>query len=45
MSNRDLILLLKDMLYSALKIRRYTNNLEFDSYVKDDKKVVGSNAG
>lgn len=30
MSKRDQILLLEDMLDSALKIRRYTNDLDFD---------------
>jgi uncharacterized protein with HEPN domain len=31
MSERDRILLLEDMLDSALKIRRYTSKLDFDS--------------
>jgi len=39
MSKRDHILLLEDMLDSALKIRRYTNNLDFDSFLNDDKTV------
>jgi uncharacterized protein with HEPN domain len=39
MSNRDLILLLEDMLESALKIKRYTANLDFDSFVGDEKTV------
>ena len=39
MSNRDLILLLEDMLESALKIKRYTTNLNFDSFLNDDKTI------
>ena len=39
MSKRDHILLLEDMLDSALKIRRYTNNLDFDTFLNDDKTV------
>ncbi len=39
MSKRDHILLLEDMLDSALKIRRYTNNLDFDSFLNDEKTV------
>ena len=39
MSNRDLKLLLEDMLESALKIKRYTSNLDFDTFVNDDKTV------
>ena len=39
MSNRDLILLLEDMLESALKNKRYTTNLNFDSFLNDDKTI------
>ena len=37
MSKRDIILLLDDMLQSAQKIKRYTKNLDFDSFLSDDK--------
>jgi uncharacterized protein with HEPN domain len=39
MSNRDLILLLEDMLESAIKIKRYTANLDYDSFLDDDKTI------
>lgn len=39
MSNRDIILLLEDMLESALKIKRYTKDLNFDSFLNDDKTI------
>jgi uncharacterized protein with HEPN domain len=39
MSNRDLILLLEDMLESALKIKLYTANLDSDSFLDDDKTI------
>ena len=39
MSKRDRILLLEDMLDSALKIRHYTNDLDFDSFLGDDKTI------
>jgi uncharacterized protein with HEPN domain len=39
MSDRDLILLLEDMLESALKIKRYTTNLDYDSFLSDDKTI------
>jgi len=39
MSKRDLILLLEDMLESALKIKRYTTNLDFDLFIADDKTI------
>ncbi len=39
MSRRDTLLLLDDMLQAALKIRRYTNNLDFDSFSSDDKTI------
>ena len=37
MSNRDTILLLDDMLQSAFKIKKYTSNLDFESFISDDK--------
>jgi uncharacterized protein with HEPN domain len=39
MSNRDILLLLEDMLESALKIKKYTTNLNFDSFLNDDKTI------
>ena len=39
MSKRDLLLLLEDMLESALKIKRYTANLDYDSFLDDDKTI------
>lgn len=39
MSKRDHILLLEDMLESALKIKRYTINLDFNSFLNDDKTI------
>jgi len=39
MSKRDLKLLLEDMLESSLKIRRYTENLNYDSFIQDDKTI------
>lgn len=39
MSKRDLILLLEDMLESALKIKRYTTNLDYDQFLADDKTI------
>ena len=39
MSDRDLKLLLEDMLDSALKIKRYTTNLNYDSFCEDDKTI------
>jgi uncharacterized protein with HEPN domain len=39
MSNRDIVLLLEDMLESALKIKKYTTNLNFDSFLNDDKTI------
>lgn len=37
MSKRDILLLLDDMLQSAYKIKRYTANLDFESFLSDDK--------
>jgi uncharacterized protein with HEPN domain len=39
MSNRDQILLLEDMLDSALKIKKYTEHLDFDGFINDDKTI------
>jgi uncharacterized protein with HEPN domain len=39
MSKRDIILLLDDMLQSALKIQRYTKDHDFDSFLSDDKTM------
>lgn len=39
MSKRDKILLLDDMLQSALKIKKYTDNMDFNSFIEDDKTI------
>jgi len=39
MSKRDHILLLEDMLDSALKIKKYTSNLTYDDFINDDKTI------
>lgn len=39
MSKRDTILLLDDMLQSALKIKRYTLDYSFESFSKDEKTI------
>jgi uncharacterized protein with HEPN domain len=39
MSNRDLKLLLEDILESGLKIKRYTSNQDYDSFINDDKTI------
>jgi len=39
MSKRDVLLLLDDMLQSAQKIKRYTNNLDYDSFLMDEKTI------
>ncbi len=39
MSKRDKILLLEDMLQSANKIKRYTDNVDYDSFVEDYKTI------
>lgn len=39
MSKRDTLLLLDDMLQSAQKIKRYTKDIDFDSFVSDDKTM------
>ena len=35
----DITLLLEDMLEAALKIKRYTSNLNFELFLKDDKTI------
>lgn len=37
MSKRDILLLLEDMLQSALKIKQYTKDIDYDSFISDDK--------
>jgi len=39
MSKRDILLLLEDMLESSIKIRKYTDGLDFDLFMADDKTV------
>jgi len=39
MSKRDTLLLLDDMLQSAQKIMRYTKDLDYDSFLLDDKTI------
>ncbi|MFC2089146.1 DUF86 domain-containing protein [Bacteroidota bacterium] len=39
MSKRDTILLLEDMLDSAQKIKRYTENIDFEEFLSDDKSI------
>jgi len=39
MSDRDIMLLLEDMLESALKIRRYTDSMTYNNFIDDDKTV------
>ena len=39
MSKRDTLLLLDDMLQSAQKIKRYTKDLDYDSFLADDKTI------
>lgn len=39
MSKRDTKLLLEDMLQSAKKIKRYTENLDFNSFIADEKTI------
>ena len=39
MSKRDNLLLLDDMLQSAQKIKRYTNDLDYASFLLDDKTI------
>jgi len=39
MSERDIQLLFDDMLQSALKIKRYTKGIDYESFVADEKTV------
>jgi len=39
MSNRNALLLLDDMLQSAQKIKRYTKDLNYNSFLEDDKTI------
>jgi len=39
MSKRDTLLLLDDIFQSAQKIKRYTKDLDFDSFLSDDKTM------
>ena len=39
MSERDILLLLEDMLESALKIKRYTTGMSYHDFIGDDKTV------
>jgi uncharacterized protein with HEPN domain len=39
MSKRDTLLLLEDMLHAAQKIKRYTLDLDFDSFISDEKTL------
>jgi uncharacterized protein with HEPN domain len=39
MSKRDHILLLEDMLESAMRIKRYTSDMDYDSFVIDEKTI------
>jgi uncharacterized protein with HEPN domain len=39
MSKRDIELLLEDMLLSAKKIKIYTDGLDYNSFLQDDKTI------
>lgn len=39
MSKRDNLLLLEDMLESSLKVKKYTNRLNYESFLDDEKTV------
>jgi uncharacterized protein with HEPN domain len=39
MSKRDTILLLDDMLQAATKIKRYVSDLDYESFISDDKTM------
>jgi uncharacterized protein with HEPN domain len=39
MSKRDKILLLEDMLESAIKIKKYTSGQDYESFLNDEKTV------
>jgi uncharacterized protein with HEPN domain len=40
MSKRDSLLLLDDMLQSALKIKRYTKDTDYDTFVAETKQLM-----
>jgi uncharacterized protein with HEPN domain len=39
MSKRDTLLLLDDILQSAMKIKRYTKDHDYESFISDDKTI------
>jgi uncharacterized protein with HEPN domain len=39
MSKREILLLLDDMLQSAQKIKRYTQDIDYKSFLADDKTI------
>ncbi len=39
MSKRDRLFLIEDMYEAALKIKRYTQGMNFDSFIEDEKTV------
>lgn len=39
MSKRELLLLLEDMLESALKIKMYTKDLDYELFINDEKTI------
>lgn len=39
MSKRDRLLLIEDMHEAALKIKRYTKGMDYDSFLIDDKTI------
>ena len=39
MSKRDTLLLLEDMLESVQKIKRFTNELDYEAFLSDDRTV------
>jgi len=39
MSKREILLLLDDMLLSAKKIKQYTKDLDYESFLMDDKTI------
>jgi uncharacterized protein with HEPN domain len=44
MSKRDHSLLLEDMYESAVKIKKYTEGQDFDSFMEDDKTIDADKA-
>lgn len=39
MSKRDRILLIEDMHEAASKVKRYTNGMDFDAFLSDDRTI------